>query len=191
MIHERTIVICSNRWADNDLSAYIFVEVRPLIYYWSWQYQIEVKLRSFEGPVVGLPVLVNTMSKVNLFNIKCQSAVSSEGMHTFCFIYHRCSRIKKALRIQPTGWDMIKPRLWLHYYEAPALALRSRQSAGLIRGEDAIVPCLIIPQRASGPSTRFLFRQRGCFLAENWETLLCPFRWMEMIFLWVGPDISF
>ena len=114
--------------------------------------------------------------KSKFVNIKCLSAVPSEGMHTFCFIYRRCSRINKALRIQPTGWDMIKPRLWLRYHEAPALTLRSRQAAGLIRGEDAIVPCLIIPQRASRPWTRFLFRQRGCFLAENWETLLCPFR---------------
>ena len=54
---------------------------------------IEVKLRSLEGPVVGLPVLVNTKSKVNLLTLNALAPFHSRGCIRFVSFIAACSRM--------------------------------------------------------------------------------------------------
>ena len=73
--------------------------------------------------------------------------------------YTPCSRMM-AFGIQPTGWDIIKPRLLLHYHEAPATnSLIALGCWGIIQGEASITLCTHHSLRFSSPDSFCLSRR--------------------------------
>ena len=65
-----------------------------------------------------------------------------------------------AFGIQPTGWDIIKPRLLLHYHEAPATnSLIALGCWGIIQGEASITLCTHHSLRFSSPDSFCLSRR--------------------------------
>ena len=87
-----------------------------------------------------------------------------------CFKYRRLLTHSMTIRIRPTGcYDTIKPRFWLRYHEAPVTdtSIASSCWANTRRGCHRAVPHSFL--KGLETSSRFLFRQRGCFHFREYE----------------------
>ncbi len=86
-------------------------------------------------------------------------AVPSEEMHNDLFQCHTPCVSMKAFRIQPTGWDMIKPRLCFITMERLQPTHWSRWVAEAIQGEASITLCTHHSLRFSSPDSFCLSRR--------------------------------